>query len=112
MGTTKWQLHSADANQVAAISKVFAHPARIAIIEHISKQQDCICNDLVEVIGLSQATVSQHLQVIKNAGILRGRVKGKNQYYCINKSKVNQFKATIETFFEKTLNNCCNIKDQ
>ena len=111
MGITKWQIHSIDANQVAAISKVLAHPARVAILEYISKQNNCICNDLVDEIGLAQATISQHLKVIKNANLISSRVKGTNQYYCINKHILNQFHATMNTFFEKTMDQCCTTSD-
>jgi DNA-binding transcriptional ArsR family regulator len=107
MGVTKIHLHSIEANQIAAIAKVFAHPARVAILQYISKQENCICTDIAEEVGLSQPTVSQHLAVIKEAGLLRGNHKGKSICYCLNKKNFDQFALVFEQFFKETLLNCC-----
>ena len=72
MGTTKSELFTQRQNDLAQAAKVLAHPARVAILEYISKQDSCICNDLVDVIGLSQPTISQHLNEIKKIGLLQG----------------------------------------
>ena len=69
MGASKFNIYSDYTIEIAEIAKVFAHPARVAIISYISKQDSCICNDIVSEIGLSQATISQHLEVINKAGI-------------------------------------------
>ncbi|NQV76772.1 MAG: winged helix-turn-helix transcriptional regulator, partial [Lutibacter sp.] len=65
MGSTKSQIFSDQQNNLAQIAKVLGHPARIAILEHIVKSNACICNDLVDEIGLAQATISQHLKELK-----------------------------------------------
>ena len=52
--------------------KALAHPARIAIIQHLVQSETCICGDLVEELGLAQATISQHLKELKNIGIIKG----------------------------------------
>ena len=62
MGITKSQIFTQEQNNLAHIAKVLGHPARIAILEHIMKSNACICNDLVDEIGLAQATISQHLK--------------------------------------------------
>lgn len=107
MGVSKVHIHSDSINQIAQISKVFAHPARVAILKYISQQDDCICNDLVEEIGLSQATISQHLTVIGDAGLLKGTFKGKMKCYCINLEKFDEFQILMNSFFNKTKSNCC-----
>lgn len=65
MGVTKTEIFTEQQNHLASILKALAHPARIAILQHIIKQNACICNDLVEELGLAQATISQHLKELK-----------------------------------------------
>ena len=88
MGASKVDIYSAEINDMATIAKVFAHPARVAILQYISKQEGCICNDIVDEIGLSQPTISQHLKVINEAGLLKGNFVGKSICYCLN---INRF---------------------
>jgi len=107
MGASKLQIHSKRTNDIALVAKVFAHPARVAILEYISKQKDCICSDIVDEIGLSQPTISQHLQVINKAGLLKGNFKGKSICYCINIKRFQEFQELFNSFFNKTKFNCC-----
>jgi DNA-binding transcriptional ArsR family regulator len=107
MGVSKVHIHSDRINQIAQISKVFSHPARVAILKYISEQENCICNDLVDEIGLSQATISQHLTVIGNAGLLKGIFKGKMKCYCLNLERFEEFQILMNSFFNKTKSNCC-----
>ena len=62
MGVTKSDIFSEEQNKLASFFKVLGHPARVAILQHIINQKSCICNDLVEELGLAQATISQHLK--------------------------------------------------
>ncbi len=107
MGVSKLQIHSKRINDIALVAKVFAHPARVAILEYISKQKDCICSDIVDEIGLSQPTISQHLQVINKAELLKGNFKGKSLCYCINIKRFQEFQELFNSFFNKTKFNCC-----
>jgi predicted transcriptional regulator len=63
--------------------KAIAHPARIAILQQIIKANACICGDLVDELGLAQATISQHLKELKNAGLIQGTIEGVSVCYCI-----------------------------
>ncbi|WP_353777363.1 metalloregulator ArsR/SmtB family transcription factor [Winogradskyella sp. 3972H.M.0a.05] len=107
MGVSKFSIHTENINQIASIAKVFAHPARVAILKHISEQEGCICNDLVEEIGLSQATISQHLSVIDGAGLLQGTYEGKKKCYCLNIERFEEFQNLLNSFFLTTKSNCC-----
>ncbi|MEZ4797984.1 MAG: metalloregulator ArsR/SmtB family transcription factor [Flavobacteriaceae bacterium] len=107
MGVTKRFIHSDYINQISTIAKVFSHPARVAILKHISEQEQCICNDLVDEIGLSQATISQHLSVIADAGLLKGTFQGKAKCYCINLETFENFREILNSFFITTKSNCC-----
>ena len=107
MGTTKTQIFSTAQNELATIFKVLSNPARIAIIQYISQQQSCICNDIVEEIGLAQPTISQHLKELKSIGLLKGEIEGKTVCYCIDLNKWNEIQSQLNSFFNTTQANCC-----
>ena len=107
MGVTKTHIFSIEQNELAQVAKVLAHPARIAILEYISRQEACICNDLVDEIGLSQATISQHLTVIGNEGLLKGTFEGKKKCYCLNVERFEELQMLLNSFLNKTKSNCC-----
>jgi len=106
MGTTKNNIFTNSQNELAQIAKVLGHPARIAILEHISKTNDCICTNLVDEIGLAQATISQHLKELKSIGLIQGSISGKRICYCINKENWEKIQQQITTFFND-VNVCC-----
>jgi len=107
MGITKTQIFTEQQNDLAQFFKVLGHPARIAILQYISKQNACICNDLVEEIGLAQATISQHLKELKSMDLLKGEVEGKKMCYCINVERWAAIQNQLNTFFNTTKSNCC-----
>ena len=107
MGTTKSQIFNTAQNELATIFKVLSNPARIAIIQYISQQQSCICNDIVEEIGLAQPTISQHLKELKSIGLLKGEIEGKTVCYCIDLKKWNEIQSQLNSFFNTTQANCC-----
>jgi predicted transcriptional regulator len=99
MGATKTEIFSKEQNALAQMMKALAHPARIAIIQELIKANACICNDLVEELGLAQATISQHLKELKMAGLIKGTVEGASVCYCIDETVWKQFKQQLEMFF-------------
>ena len=107
MGATKLDIHDPKVTEIATIAKVFAHPARVAILQYISRQDSCICNDIVDEIGLAQATISQHLKVINEAGLLDGNFHGKSLCYCLNIERFQEFQELLNSFFNTTTSNCC-----
>ncbi|WP_297797834.1 metalloregulator ArsR/SmtB family transcription factor [uncultured Eudoraea sp.] len=107
MGTTKTQIFTAEQNELAVILKVLSNPARIAILQYIGSQNNCICNDIVEEIGLAQPTISQHLKELKSIDLIEGEISGKSTCYCINHKKWQEIRALINEFFNKTTINCC-----
>jgi len=107
MGASKTHIFSPTHNELAHVAKVLAHPARVAILEYISKQDGCICNDLVDVIGLAQPTISQHLNEIKKIGLLKGTFEGKNLCYCINQERWEELQHSFHVFFSNINRNCC-----
>ena len=107
MGITKTQIFGTKQNQLATIFKVLAHPARIAILQYVSTQPSCICNDIVEEIGLAQPTISQHLKELKSIDLIEGEIEGKKVCYCINLKKWKEIQELLNSFFDKTTFNCC-----
>ena len=107
MGITKTQIFDKRQNELAQLFKILGHPARIAILQYISKQDSCICNDLVEEIGLAQPTISQHLKELKSIGLLQGEIEGKSICYCINIDRWNELQQNLNSFFNTTKQNCC-----
>ena len=107
MGFTKTQIFDNKLNELASIFKVLANPARIAILQYISNQKACICNDMVEEIGLAQPTISQHLKELKSIDLIEGEIAGKKVCYCINLKKWKEIQDIMNSFFDKTKFNCC-----
>lgn len=90
MGVTKTAFFSDSQNEIAILFKALGHPARIAIVEFLIKQESCICGDIVNELPLSQPTISQHLKELKNAGIIRGTIEGASICYCIEENVINK----------------------
>jgi len=99
MGVTKTEFYSTQQIEIARLAKVLGHPARIAIVQHVIQSQSCICGDLVEEIGLAQATISQHLRELKQAHILKGTVEGTSVCYCLNTDTWSKVADLFSTLF-------------
>lgn len=72
-------------DEIADFCKALGHPARIQILSHLLTEDKCICGRIVEVLPLAQSTVSQHLKILKDSGVVQGEVDGPKTCYCINK---------------------------
>jgi predicted transcriptional regulator len=109
MGLTKAEIFTDKQNKLAQWMKALAHPARIAIIQHLVKTQACICGDLVNELGLAQATISQHLKELKNVGLIKGTIEGTSICYCIDSRVWSQYRTAFESFFVTYANktDCC-----
>jgi len=110
MGLTKSAQFTDRQNELSALAKAIGHPARIAIIEYLLSVDTCICGDIVEVLPLAQATVSQHLKELKNAGLIKGTIEGTAICYCIDKKGFEMIKSFfdhITVSLENKRNECC-----
>ena len=109
MGLTKTEIFTEKQNKLANMMKALAHPARIAIIQHLIKINSCICGDLVDELGLAQPTISQHLKELKNIGLIQGTIEGTSVCYCIDPKVWKQFKTSFESLFVSYNNadKCC-----
>lgn len=109
MGITRSDLFTEEQNEIALFAKCFAHPARIAILEHLLQKNECVNSTLVTELGLAQATVSQHLKELKSAGIIQGTIEGNSMNYCINPATWIKLKETFNEIFDRHV--CCGGKD-
>ncbi len=79
----------------AAIIKALAHPARLFMIEELSKKSHCVC-ELTEMVGLDVSTVSKHLSILKNAGLVNVEKKGKQVFYSLRMRCALNFLDCVE----------------
>lgn len=109
MGASKTEHFTDEQNELAKIAKALAHPARIAILEHLLKVNQCICGDIVSELPLAQATVSQHLKEMKSAGIIKGTIEGNSVCYCIDEQTIEKLQLYFKEISEKLSGriSCC-----
>ncbi|MFY0607954.1 MAG: winged helix-turn-helix transcriptional regulator [Cyclobacteriaceae bacterium] len=108
MGISKTDLFTKEENELATIAKAIGHPARISILSYLLKTKSCINGDLVEELGLAQATISQHLKELKAVGLIQGTVEGPSVCYCINPERWKALGLRLSSFFDKYRpDNCC-----
>lgn len=111
MGVTKTDLFSDLENEIAISAKALAHPARVAIIHFLLKSNACVNGELVQELGLAQATISQHLRELKDIGIIQGTIEGSRVSYCINPRKWAEIKEQFTSLFNQYPapidNECC-----
>lgn len=109
MGLTKSDNFTSRENKLAQYAKALAHPARIAILQFLLKNQSCICGDIVEVLPLSQSTVSQHLKELKEAGLITGEIEGVKTCYCIDAKEWEKAKQHLNSLLNCSVpvKGCC-----
>lgn len=73
----------ADDEELAKLAHAIAHPARVRIVRLLDAKNACVCGELVEALPLAQSTVSQHLKVLKRAGLIQGEIDGPRVCYCL-----------------------------
>ena len=88
-------------NLVADFAKALSHPARLSILKKLASENKCICGEIVEVMPLSQSTVSQHLKELKEAGLIQGEIDGASSKYCINWNNLAKEIKAISDYFKQ-----------
>jgi len=81
--------------ELATLAKALGHPARVKIVRILLRKNACICSDIVDELPLAQSTVSQHLKVLKEAGLIRGDVDGPRVCYCIAPHALRRLRALV-----------------
>ena len=108
MGLTKTEEFTRSQNDLAVLAKALGHPARIAILQFLIKSKQCVCGDIVDELPLSQSTVSQHLNELKKAGLIKGNIEGPSVCYCIDEKAWTRAKRLLGDLFESFKGaDCC-----
>ena len=89
-------VEGAEADQeLASLAKAVGHPARVQILRMLVRSEACVCGDIVDELPLAQSTVSQHLKVLKDAGLIRGEIDGPRICYCIEPRTLRRLKSLV-----------------
>ncbi len=94
---------SKDEKQLAAMLKALGNPVRFQIMQILAEKKMCITGEIVEFTTLAQSTVSQHLKVLREAGLISGEIDGPATCYCINEDQVRWLKQRLENWLPE----CC-----
>jgi ArsR family transcriptional regulator len=106
MPTPKTESFRKEDIELSRIAKALAHPARVAILKTLAKRSECVCGEIVDVIPLAQATVSQHLKELKTVGLIKGEIDGSRSCYCLNGEKMEEFSNLLQEFLGGLIE-CC-----
>lgn len=82
-------------DRLAAFAWGVAHPLRVRILQLLAKRESCVCGEIVDEMPVAQSTVSQHLKILKEAGLVQGEVDGPRVCYCINRESLAELKELI-----------------
>ena len=105
MAYTKAEAFSEEDQRLAMMAKALSHPARVAILRLLAQRGTCVCNQVVDGLPLSQATVSQHLKELKLAGLVRGEIDGPRVCYCLHKAGLEATASNFSGLFNALLPN-------
>lgn len=83
------------ADELAMLAWAIAHPARVQILRLLVKRDACMCGEIVSCLPLAQSTVSQHLKILKESGLIQGEVDGPRVCYCVDEEKLDRLKQLI-----------------
>jgi ArsR family transcriptional regulator len=82
--------------RIAALCKALAHPARASILEILIGDKECISGDLADRLPLAASTISEHLRILKESGLVKGTIDGPRRCYCVNPEVLNEFKELVK----------------
>ncbi len=110
MAVSKTDAFQADQVRLAAWAKAVAHPARLAILKVLAERNRCICGEIVDELPLAQATVSQHLKALKEAGFVQGEIEGPRTCYCLDWDELQRYREAVNDLFDemgRAAASCC-----
>ena len=90
--------------ELAEIAKALSHPARIKILKILNDLNSCMVGSIVDLLPLSQSTVSQHLKELKRVGLIKGEIEGPKICYCINSVVLENAKEELNKLFSQVCN--------
>ncbi|MGH2340088.1 ArsR/SmtB family transcription factor [Segnochrobactraceae bacterium EtOH-i3] len=88
-----------DLDRLVVVFKALAHPARLKIVQSLSASRSCTCGDIVRALPLAQSTVSEHLRILKAAGLVRGEIEGPRANYCLDAAAIAALGPLVASLF-------------
>lgn len=89
--------------KIACYAKALCHPVRVYILRFLEEQCSCFAGNISEKLPMAKSTVSQHLSVLKDAGLIKGEINPPTIKYCINKENWREARELFQDFFQE----CC-----
>ena len=86
-----------DDEALAAVAKALGHPARVRIVRLLAERQTCVTGDLLAELPLAQSTISEHLRILRQAGLVQGEIEGPRTSYCLNRAGLAALQATVSS---------------
>lgn len=110
----KTAVFDTELQELARFAKAISHPARLAILKYLAETKTCISGDISDYLPLSRSTVSQHLNELKDLGLIHGTIDGLKVNYCLCGSNIEKYLLAFDLFFEsiKTINISCDVSNQ
>ncbi len=108
----KTEAFSVELQELSRFAKVVSHPARLAILQFLAETKTCISGDISDYLPLSRSTVSQHLNDLKELGLIRGEIDGLKVNYCLSCSSIEKYLDLFNRFFDpiRSSNVTCSSK--
>src|SRR6185437_11895542 len=103
--TMKTLVQDVTEERAVRLLRALANPVRFRIVQLLAARQECVCGELVEALPLAQSTVSEHLKVLKDAGIVQGTIDGVNSCYCLDPAAFAFLGDTIAALQQQA--RCC-----
>ena len=92
--------YTVEQEKLARYAKALGHPARIAILQFLEKQDNCCFGDVHEELPICKATASQHLKELRKAGLIQGEIEAPKIKYCINRENWEEARGLFGSFFD------------
>jgi ArsR family transcriptional regulator len=90
-------------NAIADFANALSHPLRVQILQMIAEREQCVCGELVQALPFAQSTISQHLKVLRNAGLISGEVQPPRICYCLEREALENARSGLNELFEELL---------
>ena len=90
--------------EISNLAKALSHPARIRILNILFENNICMTGDIVDLLPLSQSTVSQHLVELKKVGLIIGEIEGPKTCYCLDNNLIKEANTSLNNLFSKICN--------
>jgi len=103
MAVSKTEEFTKTENKISDWAKALSHPARIKILKILAQKNLCMCGDIVDLMPLAQATVSQHLKELKRVGFIKGEIEGPKICYCLDNSALDEAQNKINEFLNSII---------